>query len=459
MPNVFLSDGSENPKYLYKLSIQTGAWKECGTTANIGIVLYGENGCTNPICLTPPGVQKTFFARGSINTFSLHVEMSLGTLFKIKIWHDDSGPNSSWFLHDVVITDPRTDAKWHFLANRWLALERGRGRLVANLKAAAKKDLRSFKSIFYSRGAKNLGEAHLYLSLFTKPPQSTFTRCQRLTCCLSILFSAMLVNAMFYRSDGDHSDSFAVGPVVLSWTQIKIGIQSGLIAVPVNVLVVAIFRNIKTPIAKDTGRNLSKLWKTEAGLLTDVTEEKAPGCFPPIFVYFAWCVSILVALTSAAFIVFYSLMWGKDTSNRWLTSVMISFFQDVIVIQPIKVVGLVVLLSLIFRKPLAHDTIQAAQKKKQTGRLGNRSGKVSPPSEEELEKIRCYRVNRSKMVKVMVDIGFFVLFVLLLMIVCYGNRDPSRYGLTKSVLDVFHKFDKVCNHETRTLHTGCLYNA
>ena len=444
MPNVVLTDGVEDTPHAYELSIQTGAWKGCGTTANVGIILYGENGCTDSICLTHPELEKTFFARGSVNTFTLYLSRPLGALFKLKIWHDDSGQSPGWFLHEVVVTDPQTKEKCHFLGNRWIAVEKGKGHLEVDIKAATKKQLSSFKSIFYSRGARNLGEAHLYLSLFTKPPHSTFTRCQRLTCCLSILFTAMIANAMFYRFDEEPKDSFQVGPINLSWTQIKIGLQSGLVALPVNVLVVAIFRNIKRKSSNNDTHDMTQKWLREVEKeVEENTNDKTKGFFPHAFVYVAWVLSILAALASAAFIVFYSLMWGKDTSNRWLTSVMISLFEDVIVIQPIKVVAIVTLLSLIFRKPIDHDPVDGLPKKKKA-RI-DAEGTVAPPTEEELENIRSYRLNRSKMIGLMLDIGFFITFVILLFIVCYGNRGTTRYRLTKSVQDVFQGFEKVCN--------------
>lgn len=33
----------------------------------------------------------------------------------------------------------------------------------------------------------------------------------------------------------------------------------------------------------------------------------------------------------------YSLQWGKEISNKWLTSLVLSLFQSILVIQPVKV--------------------------------------------------------------------------------------------------------------------------
>ena len=51
----------------------------------------------------------------------------------------------------------------------------------------------------------------------------------------------------------------------------------------------------------------------------------------------AWILSILCILCGAVFCTFYSLEWGKQKSEEWLSSLLLSFFQSAIVVQPIKV--------------------------------------------------------------------------------------------------------------------------
>lgn len=392
------------------------------------IILFGENGCTLPILLTQNQLEKKFFARGSVNTFTLHLPESLGSLFKIKIWHDNSGESPAWFFHQVLVTCNATDEKWYFLGNRWLALEKSDGQIEVEISCAGKNESLSFSNLFYFRGAKTLGEKHLWLSLFTKAPHNTFTRCQRLSCCLSILFAAMVTNAMFYKQGIAPEDTFKLGPIQLSWTQIKIGLQSGLVSIPVNVLVVAIFRNIKPPASKEHNNNQD-----------DDDEVKSIGCFPHFCVFIGWALCLMTSLVSAAFVVFYSLMWGKEVANQWLASVMISFFQDVILIQPIKVVLLVSLLSLIIKKPIENDEVHGQ------GHCDQNMDKVIsyPPREEELHKVRSVSVLKSRLVQAITEMAIFILFVSLLMMVCYGNRGSKRYALTEAVKHVFTKFEKV----------------
>lgn len=414
---------SQNGQYTYSISIQTGAWRNCGTTANVGLVLYGEESVSNPIIFAHEYLKRIFFARGSVNTFTLSLEKSLGSLYKVHVWHDNSGDNPSWFLLEIVVEELRTKEKWHFVANRWLAVEKGLGEIELVLQAASEEDLLEFKNVLHSRAQKAVGDSHLWISLFTKPPHNQFTRCQRLSCCMSVIFCAMVTGAMFYRFGTKATDSFYLGPIKLSWTEIKIGIQSGLIAIPVNFLVVTIFRN-----AKQSG-----------------DRERSPGCLPHFFIYIGWVLCISAMLASAVFTVFYSLSWGAEISNQWLVSMTFSFFQDVLFIQPVKVLCIVCLLSMIVRKPLDHEEVYHSQHISELHTSGTEEARQEARilKMEEIQNARRQRKKEVKAFRAIVEIYFFAAFILLFMIVCYGNRDSVRYSLTKSVEDIFKDFTEV----------------
>ncbi len=51
---------------------------------------------------------------------------SLGFLNCIRIWHDNTGENdsSSWFLKYLIIRDLQTMENFHFIAQRWFAVEK-----------------------------------------------------------------------------------------------------------------------------------------------------------------------------------------------------------------------------------------------------------------------------------------------------------------------------------------------
>jgi polycystin 1L2 len=63
---------------------------------------------------------------------------------------------------------------------------------------AGKENMVEFRHLFAETTTKNLRDWHLWFSVVTRPPQSRFTRCQRVSCCLCLLYMTMLANAMFY---------------------------------------------------------------------------------------------------------------------------------------------------------------------------------------------------------------------------------------------------------------------
>lgn len=67
-----------------------------GTTANIGIRVYGREGRTDSVHLYHPGA----FQRGSVDSFYVASETELGEITKIKLWHDNTG---RWISRDGVL--------------------------------------------------------------------------------------------------------------------------------------------------------------------------------------------------------------------------------------------------------------------------------------------------------------------------------------------------------------------
>lgn len=59
---------------------------------------------------------------------------------------------------------------------------------------------------------------------------------------------------------------------------------------------------------------------------------------------------ILSIIVPAFFVILYSMQWGKDRSNSWLLSMFLSFFQSLLVVDPIKVFLLTALIACILKK-------------------------------------------------------------------------------------------------------------
>lgn len=73
------------------------------------------------------------------------------------------------------------------------------------------------------------------------------------------------------------------------------------------------------------------------------------------FVFVGWFLVIATTLTAGFFTLLYGLKFGKRRQEQWLTALVISVFQDVLVSQPIKILLLSVFLAFVIRKPTNVD--------------------------------------------------------------------------------------------------------
>ena len=55
----------------------------------------------------------------------------MGPLNYIRIWHDNTGQgsSSSWFVKYLIVRDLQTMEKFHFICQRWLAVEKDDGKV------------------------------------------------------------------------------------------------------------------------------------------------------------------------------------------------------------------------------------------------------------------------------------------------------------------------------------------
>ena len=419
--------------------ISTGVWKHSATTANITISIKGDNSEQSQIPLREKGDTSQFFGRGSINGFVLVMAETIGTLKEITLEHDNLGDNPSWFVETVVIRDRQTEERWVFPINRWLALEKGDGQIEVTVDSAT---YSAFSAQVRSRFARKIADSHLWMSVFGKACSSTFTRVQRASCCLSVLFSAMIANAMFYNIGGESDGAIQVGPFKFSWKQIVIGVQSGIIIAPINIIIAFLFKSSRPRKKRSEKYQVTD----EAQRLLD--EIMDTGCMlPHFFVYVGWLLCFCTTIAAATFTLFYSLMWGKETSEQWLASILISNGQDIFVVQPTKVMVAVIVISfLLIRKnkmqykeekeeitidPLAIEIDFLSDDPKQRFKKCQR------------EKMRERSKKEAQLTTMTRDIILHLIFVFLLAIVSYGNKNGNRFLMTTETRNRFTKFNVV----------------
>lgn len=383
--------------------------------------IYGSEGSSGIVQLNldEPGVDNFLFTRGNTDVFVLNLSQSLGAIQALRIGHDNSGESPSWFLEEIVVIDEQVNCAWAFTSSQWLALEREDGRIERIIEQAPNEG--TFRHEMLKRWWRGLTETHLWISVLAKPRRSRFTRVQRASCCLSVLLTAMFANAMFYKLEGKSEQVLQVGPLKFSWAQIIITFKSALIVAPINIVTVFLFQKG----ASETLCCRKAKWLT----------------------YLAWFFLFSSCVVSASFTIFYSLIWGKSTSEQWLTSVLVSLGKDVTITEPAKVLFIAIFLAAIVKW----------KKSRSEGRQSHEAAKSSPSQQRlwkmklsEVEDMRKQQLKKKNLSILYFELVVYVLFIFMVMVLCYGNRNSYQYHMTKSIRDGLPNFEKVStvNNET-----------
>ncbi|XP_078666467.1 polycystin family receptor for egg jelly-like isoform X3 [Branchiostoma floridae x Branchiostoma belcheri] len=296
----------------------------------------------------------------------------------------------------------------------------------ADLADERKRQRKARKELSKTTKGKGYLSHHLWLSV-VKFPSGHFTRVQRISCCLSLLMSFMLVNIMFYRGDRDLLSKITIGDVNLtlpfSLTSFIIGLESSLIALPINVFIVVLFRYSGTRKKPSTPVDASKLKNKQSygvphkgpygaelvlprylpkvedvesefdaeytadptayieklkkdGALKKVdtryvikkegskitVNQKPYRPFPWWCRIVAWVLVAAIVVVSGAFTVLYGNEYGRAKSQSWLFAFLVSFLTDVIILQPIKIILVIIFFKLVTKKTkVTPETISVIQ--------------------------------------------------------------------------------------------------
>uniref|UniRef100_A0A3P8P2Q7 Polycystic kidney disease 1 like 2a n=1 Tax=Astatotilapia calliptera TaxID=8154 RepID=A0A3P8P2Q7_ASTCA len=588
-----LEDNDPMDEYRYLLSVCTGHRIGASTSSQVTVTLLGTEGHSEPHHLTDS--KKRVFERGAVDMFLLTTPFSLGDLQGIRLWHNNSGSHSAWYVGNVMVQDLQTEEKWHFLCNSWLSVDIDDCSLDKIFPAATEMDLKRFSNLFFTKTTKDFNDGHLWISVISRPPSSHFTRVQRVSCCFSLLLCTMLTSIMFYGIPKDPSDQVMdLGTFEFTWQQFMIGVQSSLIMFPVNILIVSIFRftrprefsccqrkkkkkntqdssattdmtnrvsldviikvgvscfcvsafnikvlqNLKTlptitflqtkqfllsehiiscaslrfpsnnictfsdssayPASAEgviqKNRNKSQylyrqlcridselsqlgpsgfpnphsykqalqqvqstkelledqLVASNRGLPdepTNKTYEKRTCChggLPWWFIFFGWLLVIATSVVSGYFTMLYGLKFGKPRSISWLVSMVISFFQSVLLIQPLKVLCFAIFFALVIKKVDEEDfqNVQFERNHRNIGKISRKPlesilSSSFPPPLADVEKMRRNRMLEQKAFALIKEILIYMGFLWMLLLVAHGQRDPNAFYLNTHIKQSF----------------------
>jgi polycystin 1L2 len=91
------------------------------------------------------------------------------------------------------------------------------------LPVAGDEQQREFSYVLSKQAYHSMSEGHLWFSIFSRPPSNVFTRVQRCTCCFVLLFTAMLLNILYYDriAEAKATEGLSWGPLHISPQQVR----------------------------------------------------------------------------------------------------------------------------------------------------------------------------------------------------------------------------------------------
>ncbi len=199
---------------------------------------------------------------------------------------------------------------------------------------------------------------------FCRPNESSFTRAQRIASVFTALFLTMICSAMFYKSEEnvDRPTVATIGPFTITMQELFVSCITAAIVFPVTLFITFTFRNSNktnksvqkkkaTEKQSDIGyveyddidMLLGEMYResidTESEAETDM--EKKPSalriCCDKSLLIAAWTTANLAIISSAFFVILYSMEWGAEKSNAWLVSYVLSFVENAFFADPMKV--------------------------------------------------------------------------------------------------------------------------
>ena len=236
----------------------------------------------------------------------------------------------------------QTREKFYFICEQWLSIDKGDCKLERMLPLSYQHDKTAFKYLLLRQTKEKLSDDHLWYSIFARRVQSSFTRMDRLTCGFVLLSMSMVMNIMYYGMDTTSNvDGLRIGPINLTIQQVSVGVITNLIIFPPTLLLVQLFRRIKPRRSHVKQLKsilaLSHAHNDEKQQQNQKKQKKVAFKFPWWFKIVAYIISFTLAAVSLFFVIIKGVLLGEVQVTKWATSLLVSFFSSILVMQPTQV--------------------------------------------------------------------------------------------------------------------------
>lgn len=94
-----------------------------------------------------------------------------------------------------------------------------------------------------------VADRHLWVSLLDRPAHSRMTRVQRATVCVTLIYSFMFVNAMWYGLIKQETDTGStLGWSSFGWEEVVVALVTNVTVFPLSLIILAIFKKSKSQV-------------------------------------------------------------------------------------------------------------------------------------------------------------------------------------------------------------------
>ncbi|XP_041370031.1 polycystic kidney disease protein 1-like 2 [Gigantopelta aegis] len=161
--------------------------------------------------------------------------------------------------------------------------------------------------------------------------------------------------------------------------------------------------------------------------------------------YVAYFVAVTTSLICSYFVMLYGLKYGYNESVAWFISFCTSFFQSALVTEPIKVLAVAFLLTMIFRQSMMYDsgkqhqtTDEQEELHMQDDYMESSAHYIAPMSHRFLKNIRTRIIMDQRSWEILVEILLYFTFVAIVFLVVLGHSDVKEsYSVTKSIENTY----------------------
>ncbi|PAA89032.1 hypothetical protein BOX15_Mlig000329g1 [Macrostomum lignano] len=482
-----------NEKFVYRIDVYTASDRSNAGTRICPLLSVSGELHREPLRVMSDGIRQNF-QPGDINHFTMTTGKHLGDILEIEFSLEGQKPICPWMLQKIIITDSLYNVSYIFNSSETILPYQEPIAI-----ALANKEQLAFQQRFVRNNlSRKFLDDHLWMSVVKRKTDTNFSRLQRFGVCFCLLFLTMISNAMFYgvgEGGESASDTITIGPIKLSVNTLFTSMLGAVVVVPVSAAVTIFFlkskrsaSNSATPSsslensdAMKESREMSES-TTDDGvfdlletgivyrsrksadsrtlkskdvfsnpastpLVPQASEMPSTGFQLPHWCqYVGWALVLGSMLGAGVFLVFYAMQWGKEKSQQWLLSFVLSFVQTAFLVQPLKVALIGLVLIVIFRKDYDVENFTLIRVRY----FNEEHQREGIAFLYELEAKARQNPVRKAAISATVKLVLTLLLLLLQYCICYGNIDPGTFRLHESIKQHLNYKDLVAVDGTAT---------